>query len=154
MLPGTQMSFWQERSILPHSFSKHETSPCCSPAAWTWGTEILSLKLHMEISVFLTSDTDHLLPNGRKILIKISPDQSRNAKWTFQKCAIIKKTHLFCVLIHFLTLAVTKRMKIQARNTEQGPCHGIFHLPRIWRHILNRIFCKKTSYTEVSFHWM
>lgn len=90
----------------------------------------LSLKLHIEISGFLTSDVDHLAPNGRKSLIKISPDQSRNAKWTFQKCEIIFKKIVLCSH-SLLTLAVSRRTKIQRRNTEQLPCHSIFYLLQI-----------------------
>lgn len=119
MLPGSQT-----RSSVPHSFSKHKTSRTVYVLEWgqTLLTSIktLSLKLHIEISGFLTSDVEHLFPNGRKSLMKIRQDQSRNVKWILQKCEIIKIT--FCVFINFLTLAVNRIMKIQKETLSS--CHA------------------------------
>lgn len=109
----------------------------------------LSLKLHVEISGFLTSDVDHLAPNDRKSLIRISPDQSRNAEWTFQKCEIIFLKIVLCSH-SLLTLAVSRRTKIQRRETLSSYHTTVFfYLLQIWKHILNRIFYKKTASTEV-----
>lgn len=139
------------RSVLPHSFSKPGTSPSSSPTSWARGIRTLSLMLQTERSLSLASGVDLSLPNGR---VWWRWAQTRAETWNglFRNVKSLKK---FVLCSHSLPgFSGNQNNKSTKRNTEQFPCHGIFYLLQIWRHILNRTFFKKTSSAEVSFRWI